>query len=105
MKPFLPPPHSPPPIGIPNYLPLVETNTAVAAACYPNGKCATTFSGPTGLGAAFNRTMWRAKGDVIGTEMRAFNNLNWHRGGGVLQKIGLTGHGPNINIQRMGRGG
>lgn len=37
--------------------------------------------------------------------MRAFNNLNWHRGGGVLQKIGLTGFGPNINIIRDPRFG
>ncbi|EGD79556.1 hypothetical protein PTSG_10406 [Salpingoeca rosetta] len=65
-------------LDIPPYLYLVETNTAVASACIiSQDKCATTFIGPTGLGAAFNR--------VISTEIRAFNNLNWHRGGGILQ--------------------
>ncbi|EGD81320.1 hypothetical protein PTSG_13176 [Salpingoeca rosetta] len=68
-------------LDIPPYLHLVEMNTAVASACIiSQDKCATTFIGPTGLGAA-----------VISTEMRAFNNLNWHRGGGVLQMIGLAG--------------
>ncbi|EGD76642.1 hypothetical protein PTSG_07753 [Salpingoeca rosetta] len=71
-------------LDIPPYLHLVETNTAVASACITSqDKCATTFIGSNGLGAAVNR--------VISTEMRAFNNLNWHRGGSVLQKIGLTG--------------
>ena len=34
-----------------------------------------TFVGPMNMGASFNRTSWEMKGDVIGTEMRAFNNL------------------------------
>ena len=37
---------------------------------------------------------------VVSTEMRAFNNLGWHRGAGVPQYISLTGFGPNINIIR-----
>ncbi|EGD78219.1 hypothetical protein PTSG_09094 [Salpingoeca rosetta] len=41
-----------------------------------------TFIGPTGLGAAVNRGSYPRR--------CASNNLNWHRGGGVLQKIGLT---------------
>lgn len=94
-----------PRLGIPPYLHLVETNTAVAAACIGDGKCATTFSGPTGLGASFNRTMWKTKGEVVSTEMRAFNNLGWHRGAGVPQYISLTGFGPNINIIRDPRFG
>ncbi|EGD72964.1 hypothetical protein PTSG_12201 [Salpingoeca rosetta] len=77
-------------LDIPPYLYLVETNTAVAFACIiSQDMCATTFIGPTGLGAAFNR--------VVSTEMRAFNNLNWHRGGSVLQKIGLTGTDPCLS--------
>jgi beta-glucosidase-like glycosyl hydrolase len=55
-------------LGIPPYLHLVETNTAVASACLGD-KCATTFSGPTGLAASFNRTMWATKGEVRSSAM------------------------------------
>ena len=53
------------------------------------------------MGASFNRTNWRLKGLVMGTEMRAFNNARWPRfnyDSGNF--IGLTGYGPNINIAR-----
>ena len=53
-------------------------------------KCATTFVGPNNMAASFNRSSWRAKGEVVSTDMRAFNN---HGG-----DIGLTGFGPNINV-------
>jgi hypothetical protein len=56
---------------------LVEVNTGVASQCLGPEKCATTYVGPTGLGAAFNRSMWEAKGTVLSTEMRAFSNANW----------------------------
>jgi len=94
-------------LGIPPYMHLVETNTAVASTCLGPMKCATEFAGPTGLAASFNRSMWLAKGDVISTEMRAFNNLNWYRATGDAPKslIGLTGFGPNINIVRDPRFG
>ena len=49
------------------------------------------------MGASFNKTSWRLKGDVIGTEMRALNNLGWVRSG---DQLGLTGYGPNINLAR-----
>jgi|EP01043_Picozoa_sp_COSAG02_P045932 hypothetical protein len=49
------------------------------------------------MGASFNKTSWRLKGDVIGTEFRALNNLGWVRSGDLL---GLTGWGPNINLAR-----
>lgn len=66
--------------------------------------------GPMNMGASFNRTSWRMKGEVIGTEMRAFNNLAWTRrrsctGSAGNQScpgaapIGLTGFGPNINVR------
>ena len=60
-----------------------------------------------GLGASFNRTLWRAKGAVLGSEMRALNNLGWHRAAGDESKafIALTGFGPNINIARDPRFG
>lgn len=83
-------------LGLPPYMHLVETNTAVASACYAPQKCATEFVGPTGLAASFNRSLWHAKGDAISTEMRAFNNLNWHRATSDQPRslIGLTGFGP-----------
>eukprot|EP01062_Namystynia_karyoxenos_P013270 TRINITY_DN1478_c0_g1_i1.p1 TRINITY_DN1478_c0_g1~~TRINITY_DN1478_c0_g1_i1.p1 ORF type:complete len:869 (+),score=260.55 TRINITY_DN1478_c0_g1_i1:64-2607(+) len=91
-------------IGLPDYFWLVETNTAVAAACYRPEKCATTFIGPMGIGASFNRTSWRLKGEVLGTEMRAFQNAGWHRGN-AGDHIALTGFGPNINVARDPRFG
>jgi beta-glucosidase-like glycosyl hydrolase len=44
---------------------------------------------------------------VIGTEQRAFNNLNGRRGtyDGKNTQIGLTAFGPNINIIRDPRFG
>jgi beta-glucosidase-like glycosyl hydrolase len=88
-----------PRLGLGPYLWLVEANTGVASACLGPNMCATTFSGPEGLGATFNRSLWYAKGDVISTEMRAFNNAGGVRfspGSGF--GIGLTGFGPNINL-------
>ena len=81
-------------LGISQYMWLVETNTAVNSACLAENKCATTFPGPLGIGASFNRTLWKAKGSVIGTELRAFNNIGWHRDAGTPSKafIGLTGY-------------
>lgn len=64
----------------PNWMWLVETNTNVAGACIAQDVCPTTFSGPLGMGASFNRTSWHAKGLVFGTEQRAFANARWHRG-------------------------
>ena len=60
-----------------------------------------------GMAASFNRSLWRHKGLVLGAEIRAFNNLRWHRdaGGTVTERIGLTGFGPNINIARDPRFG
>lgn len=95
-----------PEIGLPPWHWLVETNTNIASGCPVEGHCATTFIGPMGLGASFNRSSWRLKGSVFGTEMRAFTNI-----GGSRYKpdgknpICLTGFGPNINIARDPRFG
>eukprot|EP00051_Salpingoeca_urceolata_P002175 m.47862 g.47862 ORF g.47862 m.47862 type:complete len:851 (-) comp11951_c0_seq1:94-2646(-) len=91
-------------IGFPNWSWLVEANTAIAAACAGPDKCATTFSGPMGMGASFNKTSWYLKGSVLGTEMRAFSNAGWHRGN-PGDFVALTGYGPNINIARDPRFG
>ena len=80
-------------LGIPSYMHLVETNTAVASTCLAADKCSTNYPGPPGLGATFNRSLWSAKGHAMGEEMRAFNNLNWYRATGDApnSQIGLNG--------------
>ena len=62
-----------PRVGLSHYMWLVEANTGANSACIggPEHKCSTTFNGPLGMGASFNRTSWYFKGNVIGTEMRA----------------------------------
>lgn len=95
-----------PEIGLPPWHWLVETNTNVASGCPEEGHCSTTFIGPMGLGASFNRTSWRLKGSVFGTEMRAFNNIGASRFSPDRKDfICLTGFGPNINIARDPRFG
>jgi len=95
-----------PEIGLPSYMWLVESNTAVYSNCLERERCATTFVGPLGLGASFNRSNWRLKGDVLATELRAFNNIGWHTPHhGQDDGIGITGFGPNINILRDPRFG
>jgi beta-glucosidase-like glycosyl hydrolase len=94
-------------LGVPPYMHLVETNTAVASSCIKEGVCATNWPGPTGLGASFNRSLWTFKGNVMAEEMRAFNNLDWYRGTSDAPHslIGLHGYGPNINLIRDPRWG
>ena len=94
-------------LGIPTYMHLVETNTAVASTCLGPDKCSQNYPGPTGLGASFNRSLWKAKGALMGDEIRAFNNLNWYRATGDAPNslIGLNGYGPNMNIMRDPRYG
>lgn len=93
---------------------LVEVNTGVASSCIGPNQCATTYSGPTGLAAAFNRSMWAKKGEVLSTEMRAFSNANWYRTGRPPTKsqptvgvelIGTSAFGPNLNMIRDPRYG
>ena len=85
-------------LGLGDYMWLEESNTGVSSACLSPGHCATTFCGPLGLGASFNRTSWRLKGTVISNEMRAMNNIGWYRdaGGTYTEKIGLTGYGARL---------
>lgn len=97
--------HSIPRLDLPAYGWLVECNTGVASSCMAAGKCSTTFAGPTGLGASFDRATWTAKGTVLSTEMRAFSNHNWHRSTGLGDLIGTSAFGPNLNIIRDPRYG
>ena len=63
-----------------------------------NTGCATTFPGPTLLGATFNRSLWKEIATIISTEARAFKNQ------GITDLYYWT---PNINLfrdPRWGRG-
>ena len=55
------------------------------------------FSGPLGIAASFNRTVWRQKGEVISTEKSLCESW-W--GALPRKEVGLMGFGPNINIVR-----
>ena len=93
-------------LGLPQYYWLTEANTALEVRCYyaaedpDTGYCPTTFSGPLNMAASFNRSSWFLKGEVMGREMRAYNNLAW----GALphtptkSMLGVSGFGPNINV-------
>lgn len=105
-----------PRLGIPSYMQIVETNSAVASSCYGPFQCATEFPyvlilvlccvavgcyvsslhhrSPALLAASFNRTLWHTKGAMLSDEMRAFNNLRWFRGYDIpFTQIGLLGYG------------
>ena len=94
-----------PRVGLSEYFWLEEVNCGANAQCMAEGKCSTSFNGPLGMGASFNRTSWFLKGSVVGTELRAYNNVGWHRGTGPREKMGLTGYGPTINQPRDPRFG
>jgi hypothetical protein len=86
-----------PRLSIPSHQWLVETNSMIASSCYGN-TCATSFPSALNLAASFNSSLWRAKGSVLGTEIRAFNNLAWFRADTQNNThIGLSGFGPDIN--------
>ncbi len=83
------------------YLPrwLVETNSMAASQCYGT-TCATSWPAALNLAASGNATLWREKGRVVSDEMRALNNLGWHRADGSMSFVGLNGFGPDINAMR-----
>jgi hypothetical protein len=85
-----------PRLGIPPKQWLVETNSMAASQCY-GPTCATAFPSALNLAASCNRTLWREKGRVLSDEMRALNNLAWHRADGGVSQVGLNGFGPDIN--------
>ena len=59
--------------------------------------CPTSFPTGLGLGSAFNRSLWRAVGETIGTEARALYNQ-----GGIAQGMLFT---PDVNGARDPRWG
>ena len=93
-----------PRLGIPPKQWLVETNSMIASQCY-GGTCATAFPAALNLAASGNATLWREKGRVMSDEMRALNNLAWHRADGSASFVGLNGFGPDINQPRDPRNG
>jgi beta-D-xylosidase 4 len=94
-----------PRLGVPPMQWLVETNSMAASSCY-NGSCATSFPSAQNLASSFNRSVFHAKGVVVGTEMRALNNLQWHRADGIPDSMqSLSGFGPDINQPRDPRNG
>ena len=94
-------------LDIPTYSWTEEANTGADSSCFGVGQCATTFGSPALLAASFNRSLWRLKGEIISTEVRALNNAHGTRGcGSPPAKIGVNEWGPNINLmrdQRFGR--
>ena len=93
-----------PRLSIPPKQWLVETNSMAASQCY-GAQCATVFPSALNLGASGNRTLWREKGRVLSDEMRALNNLAWHRADGAVTYSGLNGFGPDLNQPRDPRNG
>jgi beta-glucosidase-like glycosyl hydrolase len=65
--------------------------------CLPNGQCPTSFPAPCGLAAAFNTSVVRGMGAVIGDELRAYFNAQFHDS--------LDTWSPTININRDPRWG
>lgn len=65
-----------PRLGVPDYNWLTEANTVIQAACAGPDRCPTTFPGPLNMAASFNRTNWRRKGSILGSEQRALGNGN-----------------------------
>ena len=104
--------HTAPTAGLPDYKWLTETNSCVDSPCHPDvpGKCATIFVGPNNMAASFNRSNWRAKGDVVSTDLRAFNNIGdamlgakktrgWGASGLWIDGVHLVGV-QSVNSQR-----
>ena len=74
-----------------------EALHGVASGCFVKDKafvCPTSFPSPLAMSSALNESLWRAVGDAIGTEARAFNNL---------EQTGLTFWAPTLNILRDAR--
>jgi Glycosyl hydrolase family 3 N terminal domain len=93
-----------PRLSIPPKQWLVETNSMAASQCYGE-VCATAWPSALNLAASGNSTLWHEKGRVVGDELRALNNLAWHRADGSVSYSGLNGFGPDINAMRDPRNG
>eukprot|EP01043_Picozoa_sp_COSAG02_P035934 COSAG02_NODE_2604_length_8443_cov_6.439593_6_plen_293_part_00 len=89
-------------LGVP-LLGAAEDTHGVVDGCIPSGLtapnstgCPTTFSNGPGLGATFDRALWREIGETMGREARGLNNM----------RVGpLYFLDPDINLQRDPRWG
>ena len=99
-----------------------ESTHGVASGCGTKGTkfagttgCPTSFPTGPGLGASFDRALWRKVGRTIGTEARGLNNQAFEEDGDVgvggvpgiptNGKSGLYFLDPNINLMRDPRWG
>jgi hypothetical protein len=69
-------------LGIPVYTWCVESNSGAGGICLAENHCQSTFPAAAGLAASFNNTVWRTKGEIVSTELRAMNNIGGMRMGG-----------------------
>ena len=83
-------------LGIPVYTWCVDANSGAGGICVAEGRCQSTFPAAAGLAATFNRSVWRTKGEIISTEIRALNNIGGMRMSGRNDYIGLNGWGPTV---------
>eukprot|EP01046_Picozoa_sp_COSAG06_P013658 COSAG06_NODE_831_length_12041_cov_5.766789_2_plen_773_part_00 len=84
-------------LGIPAYKWGREANSGPGGSCVA-GHCPVQYPSNLGITASFNRSLYRQKGGIIATEMRALDNLR-------VKDAGANGWGPNINIVRDPRFG
>ena len=100
-----------PRLGLPHYNWGVEDDHGSGTACLQSADgqwhCPTIFPALAVLAGSFNESLWQAVGTVIGTEMRAANNVGATRARrpGHNDPIGVNGWGPNLNIARDPRWG
>jgi beta-glucosidase-like glycosyl hydrolase len=103
--------HPYPPLHIPTYQWWSEGLHGALMSCvdYQNSSyCPTSFPCPSGLGNAFNTTLYGLLGRVIGTEVRAISDYKRSSVMNASSAIignGLTIWSPTINLQRDPRWG
>lgn len=95
-----------PRLDITPYRWLVEVSSMAGSAtkCSPLARwgagCPTSFPAAMLLSSAFNRTLWRQHGVVVGNEMRVLSNIATTSLSGDTSIPSLAGHGPDINQPR-----
>ena len=94
-----------PRLGLPGYTWLTEGNSVIITACLTPSRCPTTFVGPAGMAASFNRSSWAAKGDVLSTDARVLNAYGVRAASAANDDVGLSVFGPNLNLLKDPRWG
>jgi hypothetical protein len=70
-----------------------------------HGGCPTSFAAAMLMTGAFNSSLWREHGRVVGDEMRAINNIMTTNSPLSSSRVSLAGHGPDLNNPRDPRNG